>query len=83
MKNTLLFTYRTNILVRLLTLNMKNFYTPKIRKCATPFQRHILIRKCPPPPPPPPPPPAPIPAATPPEEGPPPPPPPLGYDRLS
>ena len=47
MKNTLLFTYRTNTLVRLLTLNMKNFYTPKIRKCATPFQRHIPIRKCP------------------------------------
>ena len=34
MKNTLLFTYNTNILVRLLTGNMKNCLTPKIRKCA-------------------------------------------------
>ena len=34
MKNTLLFTYSTNILVRLLTVNMKNCLTPKIRKCA-------------------------------------------------
>ena len=33
MKNTLLFTYSTNILVRLLTVNMKNFLNPKIRKC--------------------------------------------------
>ena len=36
MKNTLLFnffTYSTNILARLLTLNMKNCLTPKIRKC--------------------------------------------------
>ena len=37
MKNTLLFTYSTNILVRLLTVNIKNFLTPKIRNCATPF----------------------------------------------
>ena len=29
MKNTLLFTYSTNILVRLLTVNMKNFLTPQ------------------------------------------------------
>ena len=34
MKKTLLFTYSTNILVRLLTGNMKNCLTPKIRKCA-------------------------------------------------
>ena len=34
MKNTLLFTYSTNILVRLLTVIMKNCLTPKIRKCA-------------------------------------------------
>ena len=34
MKNTLLFIYSTNILVRLLTVNMKNCLTPKIRKCA-------------------------------------------------
>ena len=36
MKNTLLFnffTYSTNILVRLLTVNMKNSLTPKIGKC--------------------------------------------------
>ena len=36
MKNTLLFnffTYSTNILARLLTVNMKNCLTPKIRKC--------------------------------------------------
>ena len=38
MKNPLLFIYTTNILVRLLTVNMKNFSTPKIRKCETPFQ---------------------------------------------
>ena len=44
MKNTLLFTYSTNILVRLLTVNMKNFSAPKIRKCATPFQ--YLYWKC-------------------------------------
>ena len=31
----LLFTNRINILVRLLTLNMKNCLTTKIRKCAT------------------------------------------------
>ena len=37
MKNTLLFTYSTNILVRLLTVNMNNSLTPKIRKFATPF----------------------------------------------
>ena len=30
-------TYSTNILVRLLTDYMKNFLTPKIRKCATLF----------------------------------------------
>ena len=37
MKNTLSFTAGTNILVRLLTENMKNCFTQKIRKCATPF----------------------------------------------
>ena len=37
MKNTLLLTYSANILVRLLTVNMKNCLTPKITKCATPF----------------------------------------------
>ena len=34
MKNTLRFTCSTNILVRLLTVNMKNYLSPKIRKCA-------------------------------------------------
>ena len=29
MKNTLLFTYSTNILVRLLTVNVKTFFTQK------------------------------------------------------
>ena len=29
--------YSTKILVRLLTVSMKNFPTPKIRKCSTPF----------------------------------------------
>ena len=38
MKNTLLFTYSTNILVRLLTVNVKKFLNPKIRKCATQFK---------------------------------------------
>ena len=38
LKNTLLFICSTNILVRLLIVNMKNCLTPKIRKCATPFQ---------------------------------------------
>ena len=37
MKNTLLLTYNANVLVRLLTVNVKNCPTPKIRKCATPF----------------------------------------------
>ena len=41
MKNTLLFTYSTNILVRFLTINMKNCLTPKIRKCATPSGNSI------------------------------------------
>ena len=35
-KNTF-FTYNTNILVSLITVNMKNCLTPKIRKCATQF----------------------------------------------
>ena len=38
MKNTLLFTYSTNILVRLLTrIKYKQLSTPKIQKCATPL----------------------------------------------
>ena len=32
MKNTLLYTYKTNILVRLLTVNMKNSLAPKTPK---------------------------------------------------
>ena len=34
---TLYFTYSTNILVRLLIVNMKNSLTPQIRKFATPL----------------------------------------------
>ena len=37
LKSPFLFTYSTNILVCLLTVNEKNFFTLKIRKCATPF----------------------------------------------
>ena len=36
MKNTLLFNYSTNILVRLLTVNMKNCLTPKNPKMCDP-----------------------------------------------
>ena len=42
MKNTLLFTYSTDILVRLLTLNMKNFLTPKIPKMCDPILVTLL-----------------------------------------
>ena len=35
MKNTLLFTYSTNILIGLLTVNINSSLTPKIRKYAT------------------------------------------------
>ena len=42
MKNTLLFTYSTNILVRLLTVNMKKFLTPKIRKMCDPILVTLL-----------------------------------------
>ena len=45
MKNALLLTYSANIfLVRLLTVNMKNCLTPKIRKCATPFVTVLKMR---------------------------------------
>ena len=37
MKNTLLFTYSKNILVRLLTVNVKNFLTPKIPRMCDPI----------------------------------------------
>ena len=47
MKNNLIFIYSTNILVRLLTVNMKNFLTPKNPKMCDPtlvtvwkMQRH-------------------------------------------
>ena len=36
-KGQLLFPYGTNILVRLLTINMKSCLAPKRTKCATPF----------------------------------------------
>ena len=37
MKNTSLFTYSTNILVRLLTVNLKNFFYPKNPKMCDPI----------------------------------------------
>ena len=42
MKNTLLFTYNTNILVRLLTVNMKNCLTPKNPKMCDPILVTLL-----------------------------------------
>ena len=36
-KNTLLFIYSTNILVRLLTINMKNCLTPNVRPHSSNF----------------------------------------------
>ena len=42
MKNTLLFTYSTNILVRLLTVNMKNCLTPKTPKMCDPILVTLL-----------------------------------------
>ena len=42
MKNTLLFTYSTNILVRLLTVNVKNFFTPKNPKMCDPILVTLL-----------------------------------------
>ena len=66
MKNTLLFTYSTNLLVRLLTVNMKNCLTPKSPKMCDPIivnpvvkmrphsaahPHEPLIKKYPPPPP--------------------------------
>ena len=42
MKNTLLFTYSTNILVRLLTVNMKNCLSPKNPKICNPILVTLL-----------------------------------------
>ena len=42
MKKTLLFTYSTNILVRLLTVNMKNCLTPKNPKMCDPILVTLL-----------------------------------------
>ena len=42
MKNTLLFIYSTNILVCLLTVNMKNFLTPKNPKMCDPILVTLL-----------------------------------------
>ena len=42
MKNTLLYTYRTNILVRLLTVNMKNCRAPKTPKMCNPILVALL-----------------------------------------
>ena len=41
MKNTLLFTYSKNILVRLLTVNVKNFLTPKFENVQPHSSNHI------------------------------------------
>ena len=46
MKNTLLFTCSTNVLVRLLTVNMKNFPTPKNPKICDPIL--VTLLKMPP-----------------------------------
>ena len=45
MKNTLLFICSTNILVRLLTVNMKNCLTPKIPKMCDPILVSLLKRQ--------------------------------------
>ena len=42
MTNTLIFTYSTNILVRLLTVNMKNRLTPKNPKMCDPILVTLL-----------------------------------------
>ena len=42
MKNTLFFTYSTNILVHLLTINMKNCRTPKNSKMCDPILVTLL-----------------------------------------
>ena len=44
MKNTLLFTYSTNILVRLLTVNMNNFLTQKSENVRTHSSNSIEMR---------------------------------------
>ena len=49
MKNTLLFTYRTNILVSLPTVNMRNFLTPKNPKMCDPFPAAPPHKEVPPP----------------------------------
>ena len=45
MKNALLFLYSTNILVRLLTVNMKNFFTPKNLKMYDPILVTLLTMR--------------------------------------
>ena len=45
MRNTLLFTYSTNILVRLLTVNMNNCLTPKNPKMCDPILVTLLKRR--------------------------------------
>ena len=42
MKNTLIFTYSTNILVRLLTVDMKNCLTPQNKKMCDPILVTLL-----------------------------------------
>ena len=45
MKNNLLLIYSTNILVRLLTVNIKNFLTPKNPKMCDPILVTVLKRR--------------------------------------
>ena len=44
MKNTLLFIYNTNVLVRLPTVNMKNYLTPKKQKMCDPILVTLKMR---------------------------------------
>ena len=46
MKNTLLFTYSTNILIRLLTVNMNNFLTPGVVGLSRPDVSLYNVFKC-------------------------------------
>ena len=47
MKNTLLFTYSTNILVRLLTVNLKNCLTPKNQDMCDPILGNSIRKMLP------------------------------------
>ena len=47
MKNTLLFTYSTNILLRLLTVNLKNCLTPKNQETVRPHSSNSIWKMLP------------------------------------